>query len=98
RSGKKASLIGEGYYNFSYPGIVLVLLLYGLAARVVWEYLGRGVRTGGMVVLYAIFYKWIWSLSGGGFSELTLYSAVLCAAAVAALWASRSVKPRAIPQ
>ncbi|MFY9265499.1 MAG: hypothetical protein WAO61_08750, partial [Solirubrobacterales bacterium] len=85
RGGKKASLIGEAYYNFHFPGIVLVMLLYGILARALYTYLRSGPRTVGVVLLYAIVYKWIWSLNGGGFSEVTVYSAALLVPAVVAL-------------
>lgn len=86
RSGKKASLIGEAFYNFHFPGIILVMWLYGVLAQALYTYLRSGTRTVGVVLIYAILYKWIWSLNGGGFSEVTVYSAALLVPAVAALW------------
>ncbi|MBI5310331.1 MAG: oligosaccharide repeat unit polymerase [Actinobacteria bacterium] len=86
RSGKKASLIGEAFYNFHFPGIILVMWLYGVLAQALYTYLRSGTRTIGVVLIYAIVYKWIWSLNGGGFSEVTVYSAALLIPAVAALW------------
>jgi hypothetical protein len=70
RSGKKASIIGEGFVNFHIPGVVLLMLMYGFAARVLYTNLQLSDFGPGAVLVYALFYKFIWSLSGGGFGEI----------------------------
>jgi O-antigen/teichoic acid export membrane protein len=70
RGGKKASIFGEGYVNFSIPGIVLVLFLHGLLARTAYEFLRRSPRNPSTVLVYALLYKFVWSWTGGGFGEI----------------------------
>jgi hypothetical protein len=72
RGGKKASVFAEGYINFHVPGILALMFLYGVAARAVYIYLQRHRASAGAVLLYALFYKYIWSFTGGGFDELTV--------------------------
>jgi hypothetical protein len=71
RGGKKASILGEGFVNFHIPGVLLIMLLYGFAARVLYTNLQLSDFGPGAVLVYALFYKFIWSLSGGGFGEIS---------------------------
>jgi len=71
RSGKKASILGEGFVNFYVPGVLLLMLAYGFAARTFYTSLQLSDFGPGAVLVYALLYKFIWSLSGGGFGEIS---------------------------
>ena len=72
RSGKKASILGEGYVNGNVVGIVLLVGALALFARAIVFYRERFAMLAPAMVVYAILYKFVWSMTGGGFGEVAM--------------------------
>jgi glycosyltransferase involved in cell wall biosynthesis len=72
RSGKKASILGEGYVNGNVVGIVLLVGALALFARAIVFYRERFATLAPAIVVYAILYKFVWSMTGGGFGEVAM--------------------------
>jgi glycosyltransferase involved in cell wall biosynthesis len=72
RSGKKASILGEGYVNGNVVGIVLLVGALALFARAIVFYRERFAALAPAIVVYAILYKFVWSMTGGGFGEVAM--------------------------
>jgi hypothetical protein len=70
RTGKRGSIIAEAYTNWLYPGVFIVMWIYGIICRVIWERFKSGPRTVLNVLVFALLYKFCWQLSGGSFSEV----------------------------
>jgi len=72
RSGKKATILGEGYVNGNVAGIVLLTAALALFARAIVVFRDRHAALAPAIVVYAILYKFVWSMTGGGFGEVAM--------------------------
>lgn len=91
-TGKAGSIVSEGFYNFLWPGVLAVMLVFGIVARAVYSYLRLGPRSVGAIVLYALLWKWLWTVNAGGASEATLGMVMLVVPALVAVRFAR-VRP-----
>jgi hypothetical protein len=72
RGGKKASLLGEGYVNAHVPGIVLLAFLLGVFGRALVIFRERHVALPAAVLVYAVLFRFVQSMTGGGFGEIAM--------------------------
>ncbi len=62
------SLLGELYLNFHLIGIIIGMFIFGIACRVLYEFLIKNLKNSNVVVVYAFFVPYIFSELRGDFA------------------------------